>query len=52
MNPHFLGDFLNHQRTQRIGSLFQELDLAAHDGLADFQNGLASLLNIANQLQG
>src|SRR5579883_83527 len=50
MYADFFGDFLDHHRLQLIKSLRQELGLAPHDRLANFQDGLLPLLDILHEL--
>ena len=50
MHPDLLRHFLDHHRLQLVNAFFQEILLAADDGVADFQNRLLSLLYVFNEL--
>src|SRR5437667_7078834 len=50
MHSDLLCYFLDHHRLQFINPPFQEVTLAGHDGVADFQNCLLTLLDIFDEL--
>src|SRR5215470_1392163 len=52
MHADLLGNFLDHHRLQFVNSPIQEVALAGHDGVADFQDRLLPLLDVLNQLDG
>ena len=48
----FFGHVLDHHRLERIEAVGEKFGLAAHDGLADLEDGLFALLDVLHQLNG
>ena len=50
MHANIFGDFLDHHRLQLVNAALQEIELAPHDRLADFEDGLLALLDVLHEL--